>query len=88
MQGFGYTHSFQETMASLATPFSKIVRMCTNHLATKQLLFKIADIRITVVCVKIDLQQLLTQCLKRAWSMILQPILQKSTEEANTAKIY
>ena len=31
-------------MASLATPFSKIVGTCTNHLATKQLLFKIVEL--------------------------------------------
>ena len=36
------------TGLSLASPFSKIVRMCTNHLATKQLLFKFY----TVVCKK------------------------------------
>jgi len=33
-------------MASLAIPFSKIVRMCTPHLATKQLLFKIVELEI------------------------------------------
>ena len=34
------------TMASLATTFSKIVRMRTNHLAMKQLLFKIVELKI------------------------------------------
>ena len=34
------------TMASSATPFSKLVCMHTNHLATKQLLFKIAELEI------------------------------------------
>ena len=34
------------TMDSSATPFSKLVCMHTNHLATKQLLFKIAELEI------------------------------------------
>jgi len=45
-------------MASLAMPFSKILRMLTNHLATK-----------------------------RVWSMILQPILRTSAEEAHEDRL-
>jgi len=49
----------------------------TNLLATKQLLFKIAELENG--CLQEDRESLwhplLTQCLNRAWSMTLQPIL-------------
>jgi len=51
--------------------------MPTNRLLTKQLLFKIVELYVHE-----DRESLwhllLTQCLKRAWSMILQPILHTS----------
>ena len=63
----------------ISNTFSKLVRMRTNHLVTKQLLFKIAE---KYGCVHEDRESLwhplLTQCLNRAWSIILQPILHTS----------
>ena len=57
-------------------------RMCTNYLATKQLLSSLNY----KICVHEDRESLwhplLIQCLKRAWSRILQSILHTSTEEA------
>jgi len=71
-------------MASLAMPFSKLVRMHTNQLEKIQLSFKIADL--TNGCVHEDRESLfhplLIWCLNRAWSVVLQPILHTSTEEA------
>jgi len=59
-------------------------RRTHNHLAIKQLLFKIAELEIRLCAWRRESlwHPLLTQCLKRSWSMILQPILHTSTEEA------
>ena len=69
--------SHWRTMALLAMPFSKIVHMHANHLATKPFLFKL-EIRLCAWRREESWHPLLTQCLKRAWSMI----------SANTAYIY
>jgi len=73
-------------MASFATPFPSLVCMHTNHLATKRTYYSrllnkkyIGCMETGRVCHSL---LLLTRCLNRAWSMILQPILHASTEEA------
>ena len=63
-------------------PFSSLVCMHTNHLATKSNCYS----RLKYGGVHGDGESpchpLLTWCLNRAWSMILQPILHTLTEEA------
>ena len=58
--------------------------MRTNHLATKQLLFKIVELEIRL-CARRQGEPLAfiadSVCLKKAWSTILQPILHTSREE-------
>jgi len=66
--------SHWRTMALLAMPFSKIVHMHANHLATKPFLFKL-EIRLCAWRREESWHPLLTQCLKRAWSTIFQPML-------------
>jgi len=54
--------------------------MLTNHLATKQSLFKIAELEIRLCDEDRESlwHPLLSQCLNRAWSITLQPILHTS----------
>ena len=78
-------------MASLNT-ISSLVCIRTNHLAIKRkLLLKIGELEIWLLCMHGDrgvCHPLLTWCLNRAWSMILQPILHTCTEEACEDRLF
>ena len=70
------------TMASFVMPFSSFVYMCTNHLATKQLLFNIAELEIRL-CVwrqGESWSSIVDSVFEQCPSIVLQPILHTFTD--------
>ena len=75
--------SLKNYTASFVTPFSSLVGMHTNHLAMKRNYYsKLMNLKLWLVCMETGRVFVIDCRLGVAWSVILQPILHTSTEEA------